>query len=245
MGRKGVILAAGKGTRLRPLTEKVPKPLIEVGGRPFLAYLLERFRYAGCDEVLLIIGHLGEQIIQRCGQEAFGMKLRYAWQFVQDGTAKALLFAEGFVGDEPFMLSWGDIVAAPENYPALWERYEKGDCAMVMQVNWMEDVSAGADVTLEGERVIDIVEKPPGPKPGWNQSGVFVISPKIFHYLKQVQPSPRGEYEFADAVKLMLQVGEKIVAVPVKGYRFELGTWEQLREIERNASLLAMETKTD
>jgi len=60
-----------------------------------------------------------------------------------------------------------------------------------------------------------------------------------------VQPSPRGEYEFADAVKLMLQAGEKIVAVPVKGYRFELGTWEQLREIERNASLLAMETKTD
>jgi len=240
MGRKGVILAAGKGTRLRPLTEKVPKPLIEVGGRPYLAYLLERFRYAGCDEVLLIVGHLGDQIVNRCGQEAFGMKLRYAWQVVQDGTAKALLLAEDFVGDEPFMMSWGDIVTAPENYTALWERYEKGDCAMVMQVNWMEDVSAGADVTLDGERVVDIVEKPPGPKPGWNQSGLFVISPKIFGYLKQVKPSWRGEYEFTDGVRLMLQAGEKVVAMPVIGYRFELGNWEQLQEIERNIHLLAM-----
>ncbi|MGQ9464039.1 MAG: nucleotidyltransferase family protein [Candidatus Fervidibacter sp.] len=239
MGRKGVILVAGKGTRLRPLTEKVPKPLIEIGGRPYLAYLLERFRYAGCDEVLLIVGHLGEKILQSCGQEVFGMKLRFAWQFVQDGTAKALLLAEDFAKDEPFMLSWGDIVTAPENYPSLWARYEKGDCAMVMQVNWMEDVSAGADVTLDGEQVVDIVEKPKGPKPGWNQSGVFVISPKIFHYLKQVRLSPRGEYEFTDAVRLMIQAGEKVVAVPVTGYRFELGTWEQLREIEKNISLLS------
>ncbi|MCS7263409.1 MAG: nucleotidyltransferase family protein [Armatimonadetes bacterium] len=240
MGRKGVILAAGKGTRLRPLTEKVPKPLIEVGGRPYLAYLLERFRYAGCDEVLLIIGHLGEQIVNRCGQQAFGMRLRYAWQFIQNGTAKALLLAEDFVGDEPFMMSWSDIVTAPENYTEIWERYEKGDCSMVMQVNWMEDVSAGADVTLDGERVVDIVEKPPRPKSGWNQSGLFVISPKIFGYLKQVKPSPRGEYEFTDGVRLMLQAGERIVAVFLKGYRYELGTHEQLRELEQVANQLAL-----
>ncbi len=243
MGRKGVILAAGKGTRLRPLTEKVPKPLIEVGGRPYLAYLLERFRYAGCDEVLLIVGHLGDEIVRRCGQEAFGMKLRYAWQVVQDGTAKALLLAEDFVKDQPFMMCWGDIVAAPENYTALWARYEQGDCALVMLVNWMEDVSAGADVTLDGERVINIVEKPPGPKAGWNQTGLFVISPRIFTYLRQVQPSPRGEYEFTDAVRLMLQAGEKVVALPMQGYRYELGTWEQLRELEQVADKLALTPK--
>jgi len=235
-----VTTTLGKGTRLRPLTEKVPKPLIEVGGRPFLAYLLERYRYAGCDEVLLIIGHLGDQIVRRCGKEAFGMRLRYVWQVIQDGTAKGLLLAEDFVKDEPFMMSWGDIVAASENYTALWERYEKGDCAMVMLVNWMEDVSPGADVTLEGERVVDIVEKPPNPKSGWNQAGIFVISPCIFPYLRQVQPSPRGEYEFTDVVRLMLQAGEKVVALPVQGYRYELGTLEQLRELEKVAASLAL-----
>ena len=240
MGRKGVILAAGKGTRLRPLTEKVPKPLIEVGGRPYLAYLLERFRFAGCGEVWLIVGHRGDHIVRRCGQEAFGMKLRYAWQVVQDGTAKALLLAEEFVKEVPFLMCWGDIIAAPENYTALWDRYEHGDCAMTMLVNWMDDVSAGADVTLDGERVVDIVEKPPSPKPGWNQAGIFVLSPRIFHYLRQVQPSPRGEYEFTDAVRLMLQAGEKVVAVPVQGYRYELGTWDQLRALEQIADKLVL-----
>jgi dTDP-glucose pyrophosphorylase len=240
MGRKGVILAAGQGTRLRPLTERTPKPLIEIGGRPFLAYLLERFRHAGCEEVLLVIGHLGDQIVRRCGEKAFSMRLRYAWQLIPEGTAKALLLAEEFVGDEPFLMSWGDIVAAPENYTALWERYEQGDCAMVMSVNWMDDVSAGADVTLDGERVVDIVEKPPSPKAGWNQAGIFVIAPRIFPYLRQVRPSPRGEYEFTDAVRLMVQAGEKVVALPVQGYRYELGNWEQLRALEQVAHQLTL-----
>lgn len=245
MGRKGVILAAGKGTRLRPLTDKVPKPLIEVGGRPFLAYVLERFRYAGCDEVLLVIGHLGDQIVRRCGERAFGMRLRYAWQFIPEGTAKALLLTEEFVGDAPFLMSWGDIVAAPENYTALWRRYERGDCAMTMLVNWMDDVSAGADVTLDGERVVDIVEKPPTPKAGWNQAGVFVLSPRIFAYLRQVRPSVRGEYEFTDAVRLMVQAGETVIAVPVQGYRYELGTPEQLQALERVAAQLRLEGLVD
>ncbi|GBC99293.1 Glucose-1-phosphate thymidylyltransferase 2 [bacterium HR17] len=240
MGRKGVILAAGKGTRLRPLTDKTPKPLIEVGGRPFLAYVLERFRFAGCDEVLLVIGHLGEQIVRRCGERAFGMQLRYAWQFVPEGTAKALLLAEDFVGDEPFLMSWGDIVAAPENYTVLWQRYGQGDCAMTMLVNWMDDVSAGADVTLDGERVTDIVEKPSGKKAGWNQAGIFVLSPRIFAYLRRVRPSMRGEYEFTDAVRLMLQAGERVIAVPVQGYRYELGTHEQLQALEQIAAQLRL-----
>jgi dTDP-glucose pyrophosphorylase len=161
------------------------------------------------------------------------MRLRYAWQPIPEGTAKALLLAEEFVGDEPFLMSWGDIVAAPENYTALWERYEQGDCAMVMSVNWMDDVSAGADVTLDGEQVVAIVEKPPNPKAGWNQAGIFVIAPRIFPYLRQVRPSPRGEYEFTDAVRLMVQAGEKVVALPVQGYRYELGNWEQLRALEQ------------
>lgn len=238
MGRKGVILAAGMGTRLRPLTEKIPKPLIEIGGRPFLAYLLDRYRFAGCDEVLIIVGHLGDQIVRRCGAKAFGLNLHYAWQDIQTGTAHALLLAKPFAKDEPFMMSWGDIVAAPENYTLLWERYEQGDCSAVMLVNWMDDVSPGADVTLDYELVIDIVEKPPAPKAGWNQTGIFVLSPRIFSYLRQVQPSPRGEYEFTDALRLMLQAGEKVVAIPVQDYRYELGTWEQLNELERVATQL-------
>lgn len=239
MVRKGVILAAGKGTRLLPLTEKIPKPLIEVGGKPFLAYLLERFRYAGCGEVMIVVGHLGDQIIRVLGESGSGMRIRYAWQVQQKGTAPALLLAEPFVGDGPFLMSWGDIVAAPENYRSLWDRYERGDCVMVMLVNWTEDVSSGADVTLDGEIVQDIVEKPPGPRAGWNQGGIFVLSPQIFPYLRRVPLSPRGEYEFTDAVRMMLRDGKKVVALPVQGYRYELGDWKQLRLLEGVADQLS------
>jgi dTDP-glucose pyrophosphorylase len=232
MARKGVILAAGKGKRLLPITEEVPKVLIEVGGLPWLSRLLLRFSECGCRQLLIVVGHLGEMIIKRYGEETFGMRISYVFQERPEGTAKALQLAEEFVGDEPFMLSWGDVLTAPENYKALWERFEVGDCHMCMLVNWLNDVSSGADVTIDGDRVIGIVEKPPVKKAGWNQSGLFVIGSSIFKYLKEVKPSARGEYEFTDAVKMMIEAGEIVVALPAKGYVCELGTHEQLRLIQ-------------
>ncbi|MFA4015185.1 MAG: hypothetical protein RUDDFDWM_000263 [Candidatus Fervidibacterota bacterium] len=232
MSRKGVILAAGKGKRLLPITEKVPKVLIEVGGLPWLSRLLLRFSECGCRQVLIVVGHLGEMIVERYGEEAFGMRIFYAFQWRPEGTAKALQLAEDFVGEEPFMLSWGDVLTAPENYNALWERFEAGGCQMCMLVNWLDDVSSGADVTIDGERVVGIVEKPPVKKAGWNQSGLFVIYSGIFKYLRKVKRSARGEYEFTDAVKMMIDAGEVVIALPAKGYVYELGTHEQLQLIQ-------------
>jgi len=236
--RKGVILAAGKGTRLLPITENVPKVLIEVGGEPFLSHLLRRFKMAGCTHLLIVIGHLGDLIVRRYGDEAFSMRLSYAVQEKPEGTARALQLAEAFVGDDPFMLSWGDVIASPRNYISLWERFERGDCEVCMLINWLEDVSHGADVMVSGELVTGIVEKPPMKKAGWNQSGVFVMSNRIFSYLPEVGLSQRGEYEFTDAVRMMLNHGERIVAVPASGYVYELGTHEQLRHLQSIATRL-------
>ncbi|MCS7252764.1 MAG: nucleotidyltransferase family protein [Armatimonadota bacterium] len=236
--RKGVILAAGRGTRLLPITESIPKAMIEVGGEPFLSHILRRFKLAGCSHVLIVIGHLGDLIVQRYGDEAFSMRLSYAIQEEPKGTARALQLAEAFVGDDPFMLSWGDVIASPNNYASLWERFEMGDCEVCMLVNWVEDVSSGADVRLSGELVTGIVEKPPVKKAGWNQSGVFVMSNRIFSYLPKVELSKRGEYEFTDAIRMMLDAGERIIAVQACGYVHELGTHHHLNRLKAIASLL-------
>lgn len=193
---------------------------------------------AGCTHVLIVVGHLGDLIVQRYGEEAFSMRLSYAVQDEPQGTAKALQLAEGFVGDAPFMLSWGDVVASPHNYISLWDRFGRGDCEVCMLVNWLEDVSHGADVTVSGEFVTGIVEKPPVKKAGWNQAGLFVMSNRIFSYLPKVELSQRGEYEFTDAIRMMLDAGERIVAVPASGYVYELGTHEQLHHLESAAAQL-------
>lgn len=202
--------------------------LIEVGGEPFLSHLLRRFKFAGCSHVLIVVGHRREQIMQCYGESAFGLCISYVIQEQPNGTAKALQLAEEFVGGDAFMLSWGDVIAAPSNYIALWERFGRGDCDVCMLINWLEDVSLGADVSLNGENVVGIIEKPPVKKAGWNQSGIFVMRERIFSYLGRVTPSRRGEYEFTDAIKMMVECGERIVAVPAKGYIYELGTNEQL-----------------
>ncbi len=208
--------------------------LIPIGGRPYLTYILDRLAVAGCDCVAIVVGHLGEMVQKSVGNRYRGVTVTYLIQESPTGTADALLLTESFIGREPFMMTWGDIVVASDNYERLWNAFTDSGADAVLLVNYMDDVSAGADVSLDGHRVIGIVEKPPGPKQGWNQTGVFVLSPIIFHYLRQVKISPRGEREFTEAVAQLISGGRRVYAVPLSGYRYELGNWDQLREIEEN-----------
>ncbi|MCS7224812.1 MAG: sugar phosphate nucleotidyltransferase [Armatimonadetes bacterium] len=236
--RKAVVLAAGKGTRLLPLTEKTPKVLIPIGNRPYILYLLDRLWFAGCRKVAIVIGHLGDQVVATLGTQYRGMELTYLTQERPTGTADALLLAESFVGNEPFMMTWGDIVNASANYIRIWQFFRDKKADAVLLVDYRDDVSPGADVALNEDRVIGIVEKPPGPRPGWNQTGLFVLSPIIFDFLRQVTPSVRGEREFTDAVQKLVQSGHRVFALPLSGFAFELGNKDQLQVLERNCALL-------
>jgi NDP-sugar pyrophosphorylase family protein len=117
---RAVVLAAGRGTRMRELTESIPKPMVKIGGKPVLQIIVEGLRRSGIKELLIIVGYRKE-IVRDYFQDGagFGVQIRYAEQIIQDGTGRVVSLAQPFCGHEPFLLSYGDILVDPGYYPVL------------------------------------------------------------------------------------------------------------------------------
>ena len=114
---KAVILAAGRGTRMRELTLTMPKPMVEVGGKPVLSYIIEGLREAGVKKILIVVGYRKEVVMDHYGDgSAFGVEIIYQEQIRQDGTGKVVELAQEFCGTDPFILSYGDILVNPSTY---------------------------------------------------------------------------------------------------------------------------------
>src|SRR5437588_9242007 len=122
---KAIILAAGKGTRMKKLTNEVPKPMLKVQGRPILEHILKGIVAAGILEVFIVTGFRAEVIERHFGDGSkWHARLAYGRQLVQDGTGKAPELAKDFTGDSPFLLTYGDILVPPETYPQMIRRFE-------------------------------------------------------------------------------------------------------------------------
>ena len=160
---KAVLLAAGRGTRMRDLTEALPKPMLQVRGKPVLQHIVEGARDAGLTDLLIVLGWRAEVVKEFFGDGAkLGVRIDYATQTVQDGTGKVVELARGFTGGDPFLLSYGDILIAPENYPRVCAALAEADA--VVSVKRSDDVSHGGAVFVnEKFELIDLREKP---KPG-------------------------------------------------------------------------------
>ena len=159
---KAVILAAGKGTRLRQLTANRPKPMVKVGNSTALERIMGGIAQAGSREFVLVVGYRKEVIERYFGDGArFGVKIHYVHQQVQNGTGSAVHLTREVVGEEPFLLSFGDIIVPPDNYQAMTAAYSSGADA-VLALNWVADPYKGAAVYLDENDVVkEIVDKPP------------------------------------------------------------------------------------
>lgn len=218
---KGVILAAGKGTRMLPLTERRPKPLVPILERPMLEHIVCGARDAGFDHLCLIVAYKGEQIVEHFGDGSrLGMKIEYIWQEGPAGTGAATLMAEDFVAGEPFFLSWGDIIVGPQTYHNVARVWEQERPEAILSLNWVEDPCEGAAVYVEDGCISRIVEKPTRgtSTTNYNNAGIFVFRPELFDILKGLPDSPRGEKEMPDAVKVMMEAGKRIRGLEVEGY---------------------------
>lgn len=223
---KAVLLAAGKGTRLGALTATFPKALLPVAGKPIIVHILDGLRAAGITEVMIVTGHAAQTLEAELGNGAGGgMSISYVRQQALEGTAKAVSLARDWVGEERFYVGWGDILVRPENYRRLVKASRLADAAIA--VNEVPDPSAGAAVYIdEAMRIERIIEKPP---PGtsttrWNNSGLWVAGPGIWPEVDRLQPSARGEYELPQALAAWIAGGAHVVAVPVEGPWYDIGT---------------------
>ena len=230
---KAVLLAAGRGTRMRDLTEALPKPMLEVRGKPVLQHIVEGLRGAGLTNVLVVVGWHAEVVKDYFGDGSkLGVRIEYQTQTVQDGTGKVVELARNFTGNDPFLLSYGDILVAPENYQRICAALAETEA--VLTVKRSDDVSQGGAVFVnEKFELTDLREKPrPGePTSPWYNAGIYAFRPSIFDYIAKLRPSPRGEYELTDAVRELALAGKKVQALEIAG------DWADVRDPEILAQL--------
>lgn len=232
---KAVVLAAGRGTRMRDLTNELPKPMIAVRGKPILQHIAEGLRDAGVKRVLLVVGYRADVVRQGLGDgSALGVEIEYVTQEVQDGTGKVVELARGFVGRDPFVLVYGDIIIDPSNYQRL-VRLEP-DAEAIVSVKQNEDVSKGGAVFLNEQfELIDLREKPqPGePTSPWYNAGLYAFRPSIFDFTARLERSPRGEFELTDAIRALAHSGKKVRALELSGDWFDVRDPEVLAQLNR------------
>ena len=239
---RAVIVAAGRGKRLMPLTAETPKPLLPVHGMPIIEYLLRGLRSADVSDIIVVVRYLGDKIKEYYGDgSSLGMNISYVEQSEIAGTGAALLAVEDVVGDEPFMLLWGDILMDPDNYQRILDLFDGRPCDLISTLNWMDDVSAGASVVAEDGRIIRIIEKPPmGTAPSnWNQAGLFVCTRAVFDAVRACRVSPRGEIEFTAGVQRLLHDGKDVrcMYLPKDGFWSDVGTPEILAALNADPSV--------
>lgn len=231
---KGIVLAAGRGTRLRPWTDDTPKPLLVMAGRPIMNYILDGLSEAGIDDLSLVTGYLGEKIVNHYGDNYKGMKLRYFEQKELLGTGHALMLAEEELKGETFLLCFGDVLVDPENYKALVDFHREGGFETSITLNHVDDPYAGAAVYMDGDRVVKLIEKPPKGESAtnWNNRGIFVFTPIIFNEVRALKKSPRGEYDLPTAVNRLVEKGRLVGGMPVTGFTSDVGTKEEFAMYE-------------
>jgi UDP-N-acetylglucosamine diphosphorylase / glucose-1-phosphate thymidylyltransferase / UDP-N-acetylgalactosamine diphosphorylase / glucosamine-1-phosphate N-acetyltransferase / galactosamine-1-phosphate N-acetyltransferase len=230
---RAVVLAAGRGTRMRELTNDVPKPMIEVRGKPVLQHIVEGLRDAGVRRFVIIVGYHAEAVRNFFGDgQRHNLDIDYVTQTVQDGTGRVVNLARSFVGDSPFILSYGDILISPVNYKRVVDL--PNDLEAIVTVTRGEDVSKGGAVFVnEQMELVDLREKPnPGePTSPWYNAGLYAFRSSIFEFIEKLKPSPRGEYELTDAIRDLARSGKKVKAVALTG------EWADVRDPEVLAKL--------
>jgi glucose-1-phosphate thymidylyltransferase len=231
---KGVILAAGKGTRLYPVTRAIPKALLPLGGRLTLEYAFDQMRESGITEVCIVVGEAGPQIMEPLGDGSqFGLKLSSVTQTQPQGLAHAVGFAQGFVGDDDFMLYLGDAVYGESLAPYV-QQFKESGAANLNLVKQVEDPRRFGVANITDGRIVRLVEKPAVPESNWAMAGMYIFGPQLWSVLPELQPSGRGEYEITDAIQMLVDRGELVVPGLYSGEWFDTGTRESFLATSRH-----------
>jgi len=227
---KGVVLAGGLGTRLRPLTLITNKHLLPVYNRPMISYPIETLRRAGITDIMIVCGreHVGHFINFLGSGKESGVKLSYAVQDMNNaGIADALKYADDFADGENIAVILGDNIFE-DDFSEPVKNFKLGAKMFIKKVN--DPKRYGVPVfDKTGKKIVRIEEKPNKPKSNFAQTGLWFFDSQIFSFIKKLSPSHRGELEVTDAVNSYINAGLMDFSV-VKGDWHDAGTIESLFE---------------
>jgi len=215
---KAVVLAAGEGQRLRPLTFTRPKHMIPIGGKPILEHLINALKESGIEEILLVVNYKAEMIKNYFGNgEKFKVKINYLVQKETLGTADAIATAEKYVNDEYFLAINGDLLLSVNAIKSVLEAHERNKPPITLAAVQAEKPEHYGLLEIDGERVIDILEKPSSgtASSNWVNAGIYVFSSEIFDFIKCTKPSARGELEITDSIRLAIREGRKVLSASI------------------------------
>ncbi len=202
---KAVILAAGEGSRMRPLTHTRPKVMLPIANKPILEHLLIEASRAGISEFIFVVGYCDKQVRDYFGKgERWGVNIVYCKQRKQLGTADAIKMVEGLV-DGNFLVLNGDIIISREDIARL-----AGNSDTTLSVIKVEDERGLGMVELYEGRVVHIYEKTENPPSKMANAGLYLFTPDIFGAIALTAKSPRGEYEITASLQVMMDSGQDI-----------------------------------
>jgi len=242
---KGLILSGGAGTRLRPITHTSAKQLVPVANKPVLFYGIEALVDAGVREIGIIIApETGGEIREAAGDgSAFGAEITYIVQDKPAGLAHAVLTAEEFIGDSPFVMYLGDNLLR-DGIRGLVSTFRADEPHALILLTPVDDPQSYGVAELDGERIVRLIEKPKDPPSNLALVGVYLFTSAIFDAAKSLEPSWRGEYEITEAIQALIDDGHRVQSEVVRGWWKDTGQLADMLEANRLV-LEELETRLD
>lgn len=230
---KGLVLAGGKGSRLRPFTYSGAKQLVPIANTPVLHFPVRHLVEAGITDIGIVIGDTGEQVRQAMGDgAAFGARFTYIQQHAPLGIAHAILVARDFLGDSPFVLYLGDNVLLG-GITAFVRDFESSSDAASIILKEVDDPRAFGVAELRGGRLARIVEKPVDPPSNLAVIGVYAFRPPVFDVVARQQPSGRGELEISDALTGLVLAGHTVRTTLTHDHWIDTGKMDDILAANR------------
>ncbi len=226
---KAVVLVAGKGTRMEPLTSDCPKVMLPVANKPILEHILNSAVETGIKGFVFITGYLEEQIKAHFGDGSkWGVSIEYVQQKEQLGTANAIGYAKGHV-EGAFLVLNGDMLIGQQDLKALVSRKEEA----VICVKEVENPSDFGVLETKNGKVIRIIEKPKNPPTKLANAGIYLFRESIFDFIDKTQPSVRNELEITDSIQMLIDSGKTAGYSPLEDTWIDIGyPWDLLKANE-------------
>ncbi len=226
---KAVVLVAGKGTRMEPLTSSCSKVMLQVANKPILEHILNSAIEAGIEGFVFITGYLEEQIKEYFGDGSkWGVSIEYVQQKEQLGTANAIGYAKGYV-DGAFLVLNGDMLIGQEDLKALISRTEEA----VICVKEVENPSDFGVLETDDGRVVRIIEKPKNPPTNLANAGIYLFRQSIFDFIDRTRASVRNEFEITGSIQMLIDSGAAVGYSPLEGRWIDIGyPWDLLKANE-------------